>query len=93
MGSVLKMDHTEPGSILLVKPNKDVPDYSSILRRPDSFDKVFTFGNNTIWTLNCPAHYRALGVAVKEGDLVPDGEVYCIKDIFTHAADWQEEHV
>ena len=63
----------------MLKPNKNVPDYDSIFRRPDSFDKVFTFGNKTIWTLNCPAHYRALGVAVTIGYDVPDGEVHCIK--------------
>ena len=41
--------------------------------------------------MNCPAHYRALGVAVTNGENVPDGEVYCIKASFTEQADWQEE--
>ena len=60
----------------------------------DSFDKILTFdsGNATVWALNCPAHYRALGVAVtNEPAIVPDGDVYCIKAIFTDRAEWQEE--
>ena len=85
------MGHNEPGAVILLKPNKNVPDYDSIFRLPDSFNKVFAFEYHTIWTLNCPAHYRALGVAVTEGHSPPDGEVHCIKAIFTDIADWREE--
>ena len=85
------MGHSAPGSILLLKPNQKLPDYETIFRRPDSFVKIFEFGENIIWSLNCPAHYRALGVAVTNTGEVPDGEVHCIKAIFTDIPDFQEE--
>lgn len=91
LGSYFKMGHSKPGSILLLKSNEKLPDWETIFRRPDSFVEIFKFGDNTIWSLNCPAHYRALGVAVTNTGAVPDGEVYCIKAIFTDIPDWQTE--
>ena len=57
------MGHDKPGAILLLKVNKDIPDYENFFKRPDSFNKVFDIitvdkKEATVWTLNCPAHYR-----------------------------------
>ena len=89
VGTVFKLGHSEPGSVLMLRPNKKLPDVDSIFRRPVSFEKVFFFGKNTLWTLNCPAHYRALGIVVtKDLDEVPD-DVFCIKAIYTNIAKWE----
>ena len=95
------MGHTKPGAILLLKANKNIPDYENFFKRPDSFNKMFDFTTldnkkATVWTLNCPAHYRALGVEVSLNDedgnqVIPDGTVYCIKASFTDHPEWVEE--
>ena len=87
VGSTFKIGHTKPGTIIMLKPNKKFPDYDTLLRIPDSFDKVFTFGEHTVWTMICPAHYRALGVAVTQKDVIPT-DVYCIRASFTDKALW-----
>ena len=89
VGSTFKMGHSKPSAVIMLKPNKKFPDYDTLFRVPDSFDKVFTFQNNTIWTLICPAHYRALGVAVTQGDVIPT-DVYCIKASFTAKGFWED---
>ena len=78
LGTTFKMGEGKPGAVLLLKANTKYPNYDTVFRRPDSFNKVFSFDTYTIWTLNCPAHYRALGVAVTPSTDFPD-DVYCIK--------------
>lgn len=56
---------------------------------------IHTFGPHlTIWAANCPANYRALGVAVTNGteeEEYPYDKISCIKAEFTDDADWIEE--
>ena len=91
IGATFKTGFNKPGAVVLIKPNKNVPDYETFFKRPDSFEKVFTIGNNTVWSLNCPAHYRALGVAVTNEEGALPADVYCIKAIFTEKAEWRED--
>lgn len=65
----------------------------------DSFKKVFSFKTDdeeyaTVWSLLCPSHYRALGVAVtvnekKDQFTLPDGTVFCIRASLATSANWQ----